>query len=173
MIGPALSSNQNIWADLPKNQRDARYPIPGEQQKEIAKWLAESESAFLLVETSLVPPLKCCALIRQTGRTGHQTVDWLIAAIVTIADPSSSDGVDWALDGRLLEISCLRAEAHEVVWSLLPRVGSQQMYEWPQLSHQQDAAGNNDSIRLATRGARFLQLARERAIAAALAGGGR
>jgi hypothetical protein len=172
ILSPAQTSEQNIWADLPKNQRDAQYPIPGEQQRELAKWLAESESAFLLVETSLVPPLKCCALIRQTGRTGHQTCDLIIQSIITIVDESTPEGVNWVDDGPMIEISCLKPEAERVVLSILPRIGGPLLYDFPQLSggSREDRQGVG-SIRLATRGARYMQQAREQAAARAAAVG--
>jgi hypothetical protein len=173
ILSPARTTDQNIWADLPKNQRDAQYPIPGEQQKELAKWLAESESAFLLVETSLVPPLKCCAVIRHTGRTGHRTCDLIIQPIITIVNESSPEGVNWVDDGPMLEISCLIPEAESVAMSILPRMGNHLLYDFPQLSgdSREDRPGSG-SIRLATKGARYMQQAREQAAARAAAVGG-
>jgi hypothetical protein len=172
ILSPARTLEQNIWDNLPENYREARYPIPGERQKELTKWLAESERALLLVETSLVPPLKCCALILQKGRTGHQTCDFVIQSIVTIADPSSPEGVDWVDDGPMIEISCLISEVERVAMSILPRMGSHLMYDFPQLSvERRNDRSRSDLIRLATRGARFMQEAREQAAArAALAG---
>jgi hypothetical protein len=173
MIFPARTHEQNILADLPKNQRDARYPLSGEQQKELAKWLEESESAFLLLETALTPPLKCCGVWLHTGRTGHQTFDLIIQPIVTVPDPSSPEGVDWVDDGRMIEISCLKPEAERVVWWLLPRIGSHLMYDFgPKLSRVfNDDQPESGSIRLATRGARYMQQAREQAAARAAAVG--
>ena len=167
-------SNQNIWDHLPKNQRDVRCPIPGADQKEIAKSLSEFVSAFFLFETSVVPPLKSVAVLLQTGWTGHETFDLCIQPVVTIADPQSPDGVDWVDDGALLQISCQRPEAYDVVYWLLPRIGRRDMYGPATLtdgSTMETLPASDGCVRLATRGARFLQQAREQAAARAAAVG--
>lgn len=177
-LPPAQTTDQNIWADLLKNQRDARCPIPGADQKEIAKWLSESASAFFLAETSVVPPLKCVVILLHTGLTGHETFDLCIQPVVTIADPQSPDGVDWVDDGALLQISCQRPEAYDVAYWLLPRIGRRDMYGPATLmdgSTLETLPASDGFVKLATRGARFLQQAREQAAvrAAAVGGAGR
>ena len=173
ILSNAQTTEQNFFADLPEKQLHAQCPIPGEQQKELTRQLEESDRALLIVETSPVPPLKCCAVLLHTGRTGHQTFDLIIQPIVTVPDPSSPEGVDWVEDGRMIEISCLKAEAKRIIWWLLPRIGSDLLYDFGErFSRPANDNQNCASIRLATRGARFLQQAREQAAARAAAVGG-